>query len=273
MSYENQYRAAFICIGGDAVARVAAAYLEDRSFGVSAALILKSISDRQLNVPEPSFHRRWPIFDAVDAARKQRAASLQPAPANELAAPIFAAIDRLAKPETEKQDQLLAINLMRIGLGMPHGDHDELVDRVLALPQPLSTKQMLLTAMVLDGFVIDADLVMQAIDEWLADANQDRNAWHKRQETWEIEPWLELLPFSTQPNAVFEPLVKVKAFYGQGWAKRWERVLTAVAAAVGPEADALLLRLAQEHKDIADGHTWMRAFLERGTLGEHLLVE
>jgi hypothetical protein len=266
MSYDNQYRAAFIRMGGDAVARVAAQYLEERSFGVSAALILKSISDRQLNMPEPSFHRRWPQFDEVDAARKKRAASPQPAPANGLAAPIFAAIDRLANPEAEKQDQLLAINLMRIGLGMPHGDHDELVARVLALPQPLSTKQMLLTAMVLDGFVIDADLVMQAIDEWLADANQDRNAWHKRQETWEIEPWLELLPFSTQPNAVFDGLVKVKAFYGKGWAKRWERVLTAVAAAVGPEADGLLLRLAREHKDIADEHTWMRAFLERGTL-------
>lgn len=266
MSYDNQYRAALIRIGGDAAARVAAQYVENRSFGVSAALILKSISDRQLNVPESSFHRREPQFDEVDVARKRRAATPQHARSNELATPIFAAIERLAKPGAEKEDQLLAINLMRIGLGMPHGDRDDLVSRVVALQQPLSTKQMLLTAMVLDGFVIDADLVMRAIDDWLSDANQDPNAWHKRQETWEIEPWLELLPFSTRPDAVFEGLVKVKAFYGRDWAKQWERVLIAVAAAVGPQADGLLLRLAREHKDIADDHTWMRAFLERGNI-------
>lgn len=266
MSYDDQYRAAFIRIGGDAVARVATQYLEDRSFGVSAALILKSISDRQLNVPEPSFHRRWPQFDEVDAARKVRATLPRPVPTNELVAPIFAAIERLARSEAQKEDQLLAINLTRIGLSMPHSDQDDLVAQVVALPQPLQTKQMLLTAMALDGFIIDADLVMQAIDEWLADADQPSKAWHKRQETWEIEPWIELLPFSTRPEAVFEGLVKVKGFYGQDWAKRWERVLTAVAAAVGPQGVGLLLRLAREHKDIADDYTWMRAFLEQGTV-------
>ncbi|MDA9512203.1 hypothetical protein XI04_03845 [Bradyrhizobium sp. CCBAU 11430] len=271
MIYDIQYRSSFIRIGGDAVARVAAQYLEDRDFGISAALILKSISDRQLNVPAPSFNRRWPWFDGVDAARKARAASPRPAPANALAAPIFAAIDRLARPEREKEDQLLAINLMRVGLGMPHGDRDDLVARVVALPQPLATKPMLLAAMVLDGQIIDADLLTRAINDWLSAANQDPNAWHKRQETWEIEPWLELLPFSTQPEAVFEGLVKVKAFYGRDWAKRWERVLTAVAAIPGPLGDELLLRLAREHRDIADDHTWMRAFLERGAVASVLL--
>lgn len=269
--HDIQYRSSFIRIGGDAVAGVAAQYLEDRDFGISAALILKSISDRQLNVPESSFNRRWPWFDGVDTARKVRAASPRPAPANGLAAPIFAAIDGLARPEREKEDQLLAINLMRVGLGMPHGDHDDLVARVVALPQPLATKPMLLAAMVLDGQIIDADLVMQAIDDWLSVANQDPNAWHKRQETWEIEPWLELLPFSTRPEAIFEGLVKVKAFYGRDWAKRWERVLTVVAAIPGPLGDGLLLRLAREHRDIADDYTWMQAFLERGAVASVLL--
>lgn len=160
---------------------------------------------------------------------------------------------------------------MRVGLGMPHGDHDDLVARVVALPQPLATKPMLLAAMVLDGQIIDADLVMQAIDDWLSVANQDPNAWHKRQETWEIEPWLELLPFSTRPEAIFEGLVKVKAFYGRDWAKRWERVLTVVAAIPGPLGDGLLLRLAREHRDIADDYTWMQAFLERGAVASVLL--
>jgi hypothetical protein len=268
--YDNQYRASFMRIGGDEVAAVAVQYLENRDFGFSAALILKSISDRQLNVSEP-FHRRWPWFDEVEAARKNRAALPRPEPSNALAVPIFAAIDRLAKQQGEKDDQLLAIGLSRIALSMPHADHDELIARVMGLRQPLGTKQTLLAAMVLDGQVIDADLVMGAIEEWLAEANDPRHAWHKRQNTWEIEPWLELLPFTTRPEAVLEGLTKVKAFYGSGWAQRWERVLEAVAAVPGAQGDALLVGLARAHKDIADDYTWMRAILNRGTLESVLL--
>ena len=89
-------------------------------------------------MPEPGLHRRWPWFDEVEAARKVRAMSPRPKPLNALASPIFAAIDRLAKPEAEKEDQLLAISLARIALSMPHEDHDELIARVVGLPQPLA---------------------------------------------------------------------------------------------------------------------------------------
>lgn len=95
--YDNQYRAAFIRLGGDEVAAVAVQYLEDRHFGLSAALILKAISDEQLNTPEPSFHRQWPSFDEVATARANRAASPKPEPLNALAEPIFAAIERLRR--------------------------------------------------------------------------------------------------------------------------------------------------------------------------------
>ncbi|MCS3926102.1 hypothetical protein M2175_001133 [Bradyrhizobium elkanii] len=270
--YDNQYRAAFIRVGGDEVAAVAAQYLEDRAFGFSAAVVLKSISDRQLNVPEPGWHRRWPWFDEVEAARKARAISPRLKPLDALAKPIFAAIDRLAKSEAEKEDQTLAISLARVALSMPHEDHDELIARVLGLPQPSAAKQTLLAAMVLDGQIIDADLVMGAIDQWLAAAGSDpTTAWHKRQNTWEIEPWLELLPFTTRPEAVFDGLIKVKAFYGRDWAQRWERVLTAVAAAPDAVGIALLTCLARAHKDIADEHAWMQAILNRGTLESVLL--
>ena len=103
MRYGNQYQAAFARLGGDEAAAVAAEYLEDRVFGFDASLILKAISDKQLNLPEPSFHRQWPWLDEVAAARADRAVSPKPEPANALAVPIFAAIDRLAKPETDKE--------------------------------------------------------------------------------------------------------------------------------------------------------------------------
>jgi hypothetical protein len=248
---------------------VAAAYLEDRVFGFDAALILKGISDRQLNLPESSFDRQWPWLDEVAAARVERAVSTKRKPANVFAVPIFGAIDRLAKPETDKEGQLLAIQLARIALAMPHSDQDALIARVMALPQPLSSKRELLAAIALDGQVLDVNVVMQGVDEWLAEAAG--NAWHKRQNTWEIESWLELLPFTASPNAVIEGLTKVKAFYGSGWAKRWERVLAAVAGVPGAEGETLLAALARTHKDITGEFEWMKALLGRDSASAVLL--
>jgi hypothetical protein len=261
MRYSNQYGAAFARIGGDEAAIIASEYLEDRLFGGDAALILKAISDKQVNAPAPSIHRQWPRYEEVAAARAHRAVSPKRELAHWLADPIFAAIDRLAKPDTDQEGQLLAIQLARIALGMPHTERVPLIARVLALPQPVRAKWQLLAAMALDGEVLDADLVMRGVNEWLAEA--PRNAWHKRQNTWEIEPWLELLPFTTQPESVLEGLTKVKAFYGKDWAKRWERVLRAVAGVPGPEGEKLLAALARTHKDIASDFEWMKALLGR----------
>jgi hypothetical protein len=121
--------------------------------------------------------------------------------------------------------------------------------------------QRVLAVIALDGQILDVDLVMQAVNEWLAATDE----WHKRQNTWEIENWLELLPFATRPEAVLEGLEKVKAFYGTGCMHRWERVLTAVAAVPGPDGDVLLGTLARIRKDIASDFEWMKAILGRGS--------
>src|SRR5208282_1993102 len=52
--------------------------------------------------------------------------------------------------------------------------------------------------------VLDVDVVTQGVDEWLQEASKE--AWRKEQTTWEIESWLELLPFTTRPEAVIEGL-------------------------------------------------------------------
>ncbi len=269
MRYGNQYGRAFSRLGGDEAAAVMAGYLEDRVFGFDASLVLKAISDKQLNLPELSFHRRWPWLDEVAAARAARAASPKPEPANAFATPIFAAIDRLAKPKTDKGSQLLAIQLARVALAMPHSDQDALIARVMALPQPLKSKQELVAAIALDGQVLDVAVVMQGVDGWLEEAPND--AWQKRQQTWEIEPWLELLPFTNRPDSVIEGLTKVKAFYGTRWVKRWERVLSSVAAIPGSEGETLLAALARSHRDIAGDFEWMRAILGRDSLVAVLL--
>jgi hypothetical protein len=172
----------------------------------------------------------------------------------------------LGQPDRDRESQLLAIRLGGIALMMPHTNRDKEIAALMALPQPLSAKRELLMAMALDGFVLDASLVMQAIDDWLQTAGKDeRTAWHKRQNTWEIEPWLELLPFTDRPRCILEGMGKVKDFYGAGHRKNFDRVVSAVANVPGPDGEALLAEVAKAHKDIASDYTWTRAILARDT--------
>ena len=97
----------------------------------------------------------------LPAARADRAAAPKPEPANALADPIFAAIDRLAKPETESTGQLLAIDLARIALAMPHSDEDALIDTGNGFAAAPKSEAGLLAAIALDGQVLDVDVVMQ----------------------------------------------------------------------------------------------------------------
>jgi hypothetical protein len=131
----------------------------------------------------------------------------------------------------------------------------------MALPQPLKSKRDLLAAIALDGQVLDVVVVMQGVNEWLEEAL--RAPWQKRQQTWEIEPWLELLPFTNRPDAVIEALSKVKGFYGHQYRQRFAQVLTAAAGVPGAEGEALLADLARAHKDIASDFEWMKVILGR----------
>ena len=137
------------------------------------------------------------------------------------------------------------------------------------LPQPIQTKRGLLAAIALDGQILDVNLVMQGVDDWRREDSGD--PWHKRQNTWEIEPWLELLPYTNHPGSVIDGLTKVKAFYGTGRVTRWGRVLTAVAALPGTEGEMLLAALARAHRDIASDYEWMKAILGRDSVVAVLL--
>jgi hypothetical protein len=265
MIYGNQYQGAFVRIGGDTAARAAMAYLENPLFSVEAALVLMAIANDQSSVPAPPL-RPFPSFGNVAAARAARAARAAPGAPSISETAIFEAIVHLGQPDRDRESQLRAIRLGGIALMMPHTNRDKEIAALMALPQPLNAKRELLLAMALDGLVLDASLIMQAIDDWLQDAGKnERNAWHKRQHTWEIEPWLELLPFTNCPRSVVEGMGKVKEFYGPGHRQHFDRVVSAVANVPGADGEALLAELARAHKDIATDYTWTRAILARDT--------
>lgn len=269
--YANQYQYAFARIGGEEVVEIAASYLENPMFSVEAALVLLAIANKQSGfAPQPL--RQFSSFENVAAARAVRASPPAPGSPSRSEAAIFEAIDRLGRPDKDRESQLLAIRLGSIALMMPHTNRDGEIAALLALPQPLNVKRDLLTAMALDGVVLNASLIMQAIDDWLQDAGKDTTtAWHKRQHTWEIEPWLELLPFTEHPRSVVEGMEKVKRFYGNGHRQHFDRVVQAVVHMPAAEGDVLLAEFVRTHKDIASDYTWTRAILSRDTTSAALL--
>jgi hypothetical protein len=270
MIYGNQYQSALVRVGGDAAASLAMTYLEDPLFSVEAALVLMTLANLQASVSGQNSQAI--SFENVTVARAARAASEAPGTASKSEIAIFEAIDHLGQPDRDRDSQLLAIRLGGIALMMPHTNRDKEIAALMALPQPLNAKRDLLRAMALDGLVLDATLIMKAIDEWLLDAGKDeRTAWHKRQNTWEIEPWLELLPFTDLPRSVVEGMRKVKEFYGAGHRQKFDRVVSAVSKVPGPDGEALLYEFVRVHSGIASDYTWTRAILSRDTVSSVLM--
>ena len=263
--YGNQYQNAFVRIGGASAVAVIIPYLQNPLFSVEAALALMAIANGQPTAPTP-LGRPFPTFGNVATARTARAARTLPVTPSPSETAIFEAVDLWGRPDGDRESQLLAIRLGGIALMMPHTNRDAEIAALIALPQPVSVKRELFMAMAVDGFVLDASLIMQAIDDWLQDAGKNEtHAWHKRQHTWEIEPWLELLPFTDRPHSVLEEMQKVKQFYGNGHRQHFDRVVSAVANVPGADGDALLAEFVRTHTDIASDYTWTRAILARDT--------
>jgi len=266
-SWTNYYREAFAAIGGDAVIEIMRAYLEDEDFGFDAGLVLKEIWDRQQNTPAPSPLKAWPDFSTVGTRREQRRAEAATA-AVPPAAMIFAAIERMAAPGGSEKRQRVAIALGRIGLSMPHGNQRAAIDALLALPLPMRGKRELLAALVLDGEVISAELPLQAIREWLADAQE--KTWMRREGLWEVEAWLQLLPFSERPAAVIEGVGMVLGAVPH--VEGVERVVSALGDAPGEEAERALQELMRRHPQLVFRQDWVRAIIKRGTRSAAIML-
>ena len=118
--------------------------------------------------------------------------------------------------------------MARIALAMPHPNLDALMARVADLPQPLKAKRDLFAALALDGHVLDINPIMDGVDEWLKGAEE--SVWEHRQNTWEIESWLELLPFTNRPEQVVDGMTKIREFYAAGHHHEFVGVMQAIAS-------------------------------------------
>jgi hypothetical protein len=146
--------------------------------------------------------------------------------------------------------------LGRIAFSLPHGDTRPVIEALLALPQPIRSKRELFAAMILDGEVLSADLVLSAMAAWTDDAGQ--NTWRRR-ELWEPIGWLELLPFTDRPDSLLDGVAMLADAVPH--LDRMDRVVTAAANAPGGQAEILLVALLRRFPTLVSQHEWAQALL------------
>jgi hypothetical protein len=181
---------------------------------------------------------------------------------------IFAAIERLLRPSSDEGRQRLAIMLGRIGVAIPHGDRGPVLQSLINLQLPIRTKRELLTTLVVDGEIINADLILEGVRACMEEVS--RHGWVQHQDLWEVESWLELLPFTDRPAATIAGVELVYA--GLQYRHELQRAIDATAYAPDPESDNILAAMARRFPTLARENHWAEVFIRRDTPASAMLL-
>lgn len=267
-AYTLQYRKALVSIGGDDVIDVLKQYLPERghgSFGLEAARALYELW-RLENAPPQERPQHGRDFAQVRYQRQSRQAGDFNV-ASPGAKAIFAVVDNLlGSPDDTAQRH--ALQLASIALGMPYGQQAETIERLLALPQPPKVKREFLTALVLAGEAIPANLVLAGFRELLGDSKSQ--AWLLDPYQGRLTDWLILLAFSDRPTAVIEAVASLPQ--PERTPRRLGPLLNALGDAPSEEALQVLETLAREDQALLEDTTWFDALERLGTISAMRLL-
>lgn len=264
-SWTLQYRRAFAAIGDNQVVEIMKTYLPDSGycgFGFDAARVLRDIWHRVHNPPKEKLLALGPDFSDVRNRRTARQNGDFDRESSPFAEAIFAVVDDLIKPGSNDDDNRHALRLAKIAFSMPYGNKKDVIDRLLQLPTPVRVKQELLTVLVLAGEIIRADMILEGIRSVIEDAKA--RTWLLHENYWELERWLELLPFSDRPERTLDGLELLESNLRQPW--RLRRLLSALGYAPSPEAEHVLTSLPQRDASFLSEHDWLNAVERRGAI-------
>jgi hypothetical protein len=262
MGHSFQYRRAFANTGGEQVVELLKSYLPHvgfDGFGVDAAHVLRDLWEKEHNPPDPRRLVFGTDFSQVSVRRAERASATGSSASSPYADAIFAVVDDLVKPGSSDEEHRHALQLATVALRMPHGDRTSTLDSLLQLEQSLREKQALLSALVLSGEIIRADIVLDGLRTLVAELKAKR--WLDfKQDWWELESWLEFLPFSDRPVATLDGLELIDPTWRQPW--RLRSVLSALSYAPSFEAEQVLKELPRRDSAFLNDHDWLGS-LER----------
>jgi hypothetical protein len=263
IAYTLQYGRAFAAIGGSQVVELMKSYLPMAGlygFGVEAARVLKEIWERE----QGSGSQKRIIFGTDFSEVRVRRQKPGEGASFSFADTILTVIDGLITPGSSEEDHRHALQLAVVAFSMPHGDRERTKEALLQLPQSLREQQALLRALVLSGEIVSADMLLKGLRGLLEQAESERRLLWDHSNWWEVEGWLDLLPFSDRPMAILDGLEMIEARYRQPWLL--SGVLSAMAYAPSPEAGDVLKTLARQEPQFLQSHDWIRALERRGPM-------
>lgn len=269
-SWTLQYRRAFVAIGDTQVIELMKAYLPDAGytgFGEDAAWVLKEIHDRENNSAKEKRFMWGPDFSEVKANRAKRLQSTD-LESSESAEAIIIVLNDLLRPDAGEIGHRHALKLSNVAFRMPYGNKTETLDKLLRLPRPLSEKQTLLTVLMQAGEVISASMVLDGIKNLLEEAKTKR--WLLDDNNGILGGWLELLPFSDQPNTTIEALKLLEPNLRQPYKLRG--LLSALGYAPSSDAEHVLKMVPRIDGRFLAEHGWFAALQSRDTVSAALIL-
>jgi hypothetical protein len=259
-SYTNIYRDTFAAIDDVSIFQIMKMYLSDLSFGIDAAYVLKVIWKRQHGIPSQDLFWGGPGFSEVGARRKQREERGYSETSSHAEA-IFGAIESIVQQDCSEVDQGHAMQLAVIALSMPHGDKETVVNSLLLFPGLAQKKRNLLEALILAGETISAEMVLDSLRDFLADAK--KQPWLLDQKNNRVISWLKLLPFSDHPAAADDAFDLVDQWFREP--KQLRELLIALGHAPSAQAEQLLMKMANQDPRFFSEDGWLKAMVARGT--------
>jgi hypothetical protein len=273
MSYTLQYRRAFAAIGDGQVVEAMKSYLPDSGFlgfGFDAACTLKDIWDRKQNLPKEIMFKVPVDFSEMKTRRIERQTRGDGGASSPFADAIITVIDDTTRPGSSEEAISHALQLAKVAFSMPYGAKEDTIERIMQLPLPLSEKRDFFTVIVVAGEIIQADLIFDGLKSVLEKSKAKR--WVSSDENWwQLEEWLELMPFSDRPGSIVDALDFVKPS-PPPW--RMQRVLSALGYAPSVDAEGVLGLLARNDARYLNERYWFVALDRRGTSpSAHLLLD
>ena len=255
MVYDNQYRDALQCIGGEGVVAAMVTRFPNPAWEVDAAIVLG-----QLRAVEP---RRTAAFgrEAVELYdRRSSLAERAGRPPDAIAAMILDRIDQLVRAG-DKASITTALDLAGSAIQMDYGDRSASLRALLDGAQETYRFPEFAKALAERGELLPAKIVFDNIRKE-AEALAAKS-WYHENELWKVRLWLRLAAFADDPSAALsDPATWPKEVRPQ---HSHRELLFALGYSRAPGAPRALEMLRQADPTRLFGETWPRALAEIGT--------
>jgi hypothetical protein len=248
--YYMIYRNALTKFGGENTKTVLLSFLDNATFGESAAFELIRFGSSK---PQEKGFRTGPSFEQIVSSRAAPADKLNP-----VASAVLKRIDELlatGKPEDAASATKFATAAVQMDFGSDAGP----IFRAAEKAPAVEARHNLLAAMLVFG--------LEVPPEWIAAGHESarklyfEQRWQNPNEWWVVRRWLELLGASDNPVAVLGYVDQLPAAYKN--LRQLREIGRAIGFSPSSKATSALIALSKAIPEFVSDHDWQRALLRQ----------